>query len=129
AERRAGRRDIQRADYHRADSAGVARREIQADERRGPIAPQLIDLWRGWRNRAVSRHLADRPVAGAFAPGVGETKYETAHDCDSRDRGLHDSDWTGVSAAGHGAGESRVPAPGERKPDSGEREDRWIRTD
>ncbi len=63
AERRAGQRDFQCADHHRADSAGAARREVPADERGRAAAPQPAGLRRGRRHRAVPRHLADRSSA------------------------------------------------------------------
>ena len=72
AERRAGGGDFQCADHHRADSAGVARREVQAHERGRAVAPESAGLRRGRRDRALPGHLADRPAAGAAAFGVEE---------------------------------------------------------
>ena len=74
AERRPGQRDLQRADHHRADSAGAARREVPADERGGAAAAQPAGLRRGRRDRAVPRHLADRPPVGIAAPRVRENE-------------------------------------------------------
>ena len=70
AERRAGGGDLQRADHHRADPAGAARREVPAHERGRAAAAQPADLRRGRRDRALPRHLGDRPPAGPAASGL-----------------------------------------------------------
>ena len=51
--------DFQRADHHRADSAGAARREVSRHGRGRAAAPQPADLWRRRDHRAVHRHQAD----------------------------------------------------------------------
>ncbi len=51
---------LQRADHHRADPAGAARRAIPADRRGQHPAPQSAGLWRRRHHRAVHRHQADR---------------------------------------------------------------------
>ena len=53
--------DLQCADHHRAHSAGLEGRRIQADRRRRPAAPQPADLWRRRADRALHRHQGDRP--------------------------------------------------------------------
>ena len=53
-------RDLQRADYRCADSAGVARREISSHGRRDPAAQQSVDLRRGRDHHSLHRHQADR---------------------------------------------------------------------
>ena len=50
--------DLQRADHHRLDSAGVERCEISADERGGTVAAQLVYLRVWWPGSAVHRHQA-----------------------------------------------------------------------
>ena len=47
-------------DHHRADSAGAARRELPAAQRRQPPAPQSPGLRPGRDRGAVRRHQADR---------------------------------------------------------------------
>ena len=83
AERRAGGGDFQRADHHRADSAGAARREVPAHERGRAAAPQSADLRRGRRDRAVPGHLGDRSACWAAAFGMSngtdDTADETTH--------------------------------------------------
>ena len=51
---------LQRADHHRADPAGAARRDLPAGRRRGAAAAQPAGLRPGRRDRAVHRHQADR---------------------------------------------------------------------
>ncbi len=68
-----GKRDpvgdhLQRADHHRADPAGAARRQISPDWRRQHSAPQPVDLRRRRHHRAVHRHQAHRPARHRHRP-------------------------------------------------------------
>ncbi len=55
---------LQRADHHRADSAGAARCSVPAGGRSPAAARQPADLRGGRPDRAVHRHQADRHAAG-----------------------------------------------------------------
>ena len=101
AERRARQRHLQRADHHRADSAGPARREVPAHERGRPAPPQSAGLRRGRRHRALPRHLADRSPAGSAAPRLRENEYETTSHCAESHLALDPPHRRDVSAAGH----------------------------
>ena len=52
--------DLQRADHHRADAAGAARRRLPAGAGRRAAAAQPADLRPRRHHRAVHRHQADR---------------------------------------------------------------------
>ena len=52
---------LQRADHHRAHSAGAEGRQIPSDRRRRAAAPQSADLRPRRHRRAVHRHQGDRP--------------------------------------------------------------------
>ena len=54
--------DFQRAHHSGAYSAGVARRAVPADERRGYVLPESRRLWRGRADRTIHRHQADRSL-------------------------------------------------------------------
>ena len=65
-------RHFQCPDYHRAGSAGVARRAVQAGQRRPDAEPESADLWTRRNHRAVSRHLGDRQDHRRAGFGVKE---------------------------------------------------------
>ena len=48
--------DLQRGDYHRADSAGVARSEVPRHGSRRAIAPQFACLWLRWNRHSIHRY-------------------------------------------------------------------------
>ena len=50
---------LQRADHHRADSAGAARREVSSGGRGRSLAPQSLDLWPRRGDCSVRRDQAD----------------------------------------------------------------------
>ena len=64
--------DLQRADHHRAHSAGAARRPVPAARRGAAAAPQPAGLRRRRPRRAVRRHQAHRPDPGRPRLGVTE---------------------------------------------------------
>ena len=53
----------------------LARCEVSAAGGRGPAAAESADLWTGRRDRAVSGHLADRPVIVLHRAGVRRQDY------------------------------------------------------
>ena len=64
------RRDLQRADHHRPDTAGLAWRALPRHRRLGPAAAQPAGLRAGGPGRPLHRHQADRHAAGGFRPGL-----------------------------------------------------------
>ena len=61
---------LQRADHHRADSAGAEGRRLPAGRRGGAPAPQPARLWLGRDHRALHRHQGDRPRRRRLASGL-----------------------------------------------------------
>ena len=62
--------DLQRADHHRADSAGAEGREVPRAGRRRAAAPQPAGVRPRRRGGAVPRHQADRHAAGRAGAGL-----------------------------------------------------------
>ena len=72
AERRARRRDLQRADHRGAGAARAPRCPVQAAERGADAPSQPVDL-RDRRSRgSLPVHLGDRSDSRPASPGVGE---------------------------------------------------------
>ena len=59
---------LQRADHHRADSAGAEGRRLSPDRRRPAAAPQPADLRPRRHHHSVHRHQGDRPRRHRLAP-------------------------------------------------------------
>ena len=63
---------LQRADHHRAHSAGAEGRGLSADRRRPAAAPQPADLRPRRHHHSVHRHQGDRPRGHRLAPRLKE---------------------------------------------------------
>ena len=61
---------LQRADHHRAHSAGAEGRRLSSDRRRRAAAAQPADLWAGRHRAAVHRHQGHRPPGQRLASGL-----------------------------------------------------------
>ncbi len=70
---------LQRADHHRADSAGAERRGVSRHRGRRAAAPQPDDLRRRRHHHSLYRHQGDRPHRRRLASGL------TCH-CEERKR-------------------------------------------
>ena len=122
------RGDLQCTDHHCPDPAGIARREVSADGRRGTAAQQSVDLWRRWNHCAVHRDQADRHddhPRGACIEGNGheEKSYYLGAD-DNRD---HRFARDHLSVGGNWNRTGSVSREGEWTTDSEQRQDRWFR--
>ncbi len=61
---------LQRADHHRADSAGAEGRRLSRHRRRRAAAPQPADLRARRHHHSVYRHQGDRPARRRPEPGL-----------------------------------------------------------
>ena len=121
---------LQRADHHRAHSAGAEGRRLSSDRRRRAAPAQSADLRAGRPRAAVHRHQGDRPSGQRLAFGLRRNCHAERNPSGHHPARGSDADHrAGLSARHDRDRRCDLPAPGARQSDREGRQSGWIGAD
>jgi K+-transporting ATPase ATPase B chain len=121
---------FQRADHHRAHSAGAQRRPLSSDRCRSALAAQPADLRHRRHHHSVHRHQGDRPGCQRPASRLRRGTHAEGNPPGNRvHRCPHPHHRCRVSLCNDWNCPSDLSKPGSRQPGRARQQNRWIGLD